>query len=81
MTLTNKKRGERICLDLVYYYDDFYSDPMNGQIEQDCNLCSHGARVLRCKLLSFHRQEDAMWIAYEEINRFQRRIEQDPFFL
>jgi hypothetical protein len=60
-------------MDLVYYYDDFHSDPMNGQIEQDCNICGHGARFLRCKLVSLHYQKDAVWIGYEEIE-IKRRI-------
>jgi hypothetical protein len=32
---------------MVYYHDDIYSDPMNGQDKQDCNFYRYGNSLLR----------------------------------
>jgi hypothetical protein len=64
----DKKRNQRIRVDPIYYYDDFYSDPMNRQDEQDYYLYCHGTRFLWRQLLSFYSKKDEVWIRYKKVN-------------
>ena len=55
-----------IRMDSITDYDDIYSDPMNGQRQQDRYFHRHGARLLRRQLLSLPRKEDPLRIANEK---------------
>ena len=62
----DKKRNQGIRMDLVYHHDDFHSDPMNGQTQQNHHFYGDGDGLFRRQLLSFHRQENALRISHEK---------------
>jgi hypothetical protein len=53
-------------MDLDYCDDDIYSDPMNGQNEQDYYLYGHGTHFLRRQLVSLCDQKITMRTTTQE---------------